>query len=71
MEGKLKSFLPELRQVVMDFIEFQIQKREFTLSRVGALEDYRTEFTSLKPQEKGWNGGVDVRRHESRKCLKM
>ena len=55
----------------MDFIEFQIQKREFTLSRVGALEDYRTEFTSLKPQEKGWNGGVDVRRHESRKCLKM
>jgi len=66
LEGKLKSLPLELRQVVMDFIEFQrqkVQKKKYKkgnllLAGFGALEDYRTEFTSLKPQGKRleWRG---------------
>jgi len=60
LEEKIKSLPPELRQEVMDFIEFQMQrvqkrgkgKRKFTLSWAGALKDYRDKFTSLELQKR-------------------
>jgi hypothetical protein len=65
LETIVKELPPELREEVKDFAEFLIEKRRRKGIRplrqdwVGALADYRDQYTSLSLQRKALEWRVD------------
>ena len=64
IEEKFNHLPPDLKDEVIDFIEFLLQKRagqqrhKLKQGWAGALKDYRDRYTSLELQEKSlqWRG---------------
>jgi len=65
LEALIKKLPPELREEVKDFIEFLLQKRTQKRGKrklrqdwAGALQDYRSQYSSLELQKKAleWRG---------------
>lgn len=58
LEEKIKTLPPDLKQEVIDFIDFLLEKRKrknqakLTLSWFGKLSDLRDQYTSLELQKK-------------------
>jgi hypothetical protein len=64
IEEMVKELPPDLQQEVEDFVQFLIERRARRAGRklrqdwVGALRDYRDQYTSLELQKKAleWRG---------------
>lgn len=58
LQEKIEQLPPELKQEVIDFIDFLLEKRKkettdkLTLSWKGKLKEYRDEYTSIELQKK-------------------
>lgn len=58
LEEKIKTLPPDLKQEVIDFIDFLLEKRKrktqakLSLSWFGKLSDLRDQYTSLELQKK-------------------
>ncbi|GLI53728.1 DUF2281 domain-containing protein [Thermodesulfovibrio yellowstonii] len=58
LKEKIEKLPPELKQEVIDFIDFLLEKRKkrttgkLTLSWKGKLKEYRDQYTSLELQKK-------------------
>ncbi len=64
LEELIEQLPPDLQEEVKDFVEFLLEKRTEKRGRklhqdwVGALKDYRDQYTSLELQKKAleWRG---------------